>query len=363
MSQLFVNRRNDIQWLRAFAATEVALWHSDLVTKYFSPSTIRVFPYEPFGGIGVEIFFILSGYVICMQAPTYSSGYQFMLSRVYRIAPMYWIFTTLVIAAFLINPGWRLHGLEFDWSYLLSSYLLLPQERHPVLGVGWTLEHEMIFYAVAAVAMVLAGGLNLKVRVGTGLFLMALGWTGLIIGLGPDVYIWDLQLLSPFMLTFGFGWMMRLLHESGAVTPRLWFLTALIVGGAPVVLFASPETIELAFRFAVAAAVFVAVCALRPRFEANTAANRLMARVGDASYSIYLSHWFLLSISGKVLSSFMVPAWMDLPARVVVVTASIAAGYGIFALIEKPIDRYLRGSIKTSPPREHISGPARAAGV
>src|SRR5215475_10296197 len=91
-------KRNDLQWLRALAALEVVVWHSDLATKHFSPASLQTSIYTTLGGVGVELFFILSGYVICMQAPTYKTGAEFMIARIYRLLPLYWIFTSLVIA-------------------------------------------------------------------------------------------------------------------------------------------------------------------------------------------------------------------------------------------------------------------------
>src|SRR3954471_7672882 len=128
--------RRDIGWLRAIAATEVCIWHSDLVAKHFSSYSLQSSAlYAPIGGIGVELFFILSGYVICMRASSYRSGGGFLISRVLRLYPLYWLFTSAVAVAFLANDGWHLNGFEPSTERFLQSYLILPQVEYPILPV------------------------------------------------------------------------------------------------------------------------------------------------------------------------------------------------------------------------------------
>jgi exopolysaccharide production protein ExoZ len=336
-------KRNDIQWLRAIAATEVTVWHSDLVTKFFSSTHIHDSFYKPLGGVGVELFFILSGYVICMQAPTYRTGAAFMMSRLYRLTPLYWLFTTLVLVAYFVNPAWRLHGLDFDGLHLLKSYLFFPQQGPPVLGVGWTLEHEMVFYAIVAVAMVAVPTLHRQEKFGIAFLLAGLGLLGFVLGTGPSKLVWDFHLASPYMLAFGFGWFMRVLDEGtnghGKSGPVIAFC---LIALAAFVATNSVDAIVL-YRIAVAGAVFTAFCRWRAAFEASNPLNRVMGRIGDASFSLYLSHWFILSMSGKVLSHFALPASMDLGIRLSAIALCTALGYWLFVALEKPVDRYLRG--------------------
>ncbi|HJU33012.1 MAG TPA: acyltransferase [Hyphomicrobiaceae bacterium] len=360
-------KRNDLQWLRALAALEVVVWHSDLATKHFSAMHIQTSIYTVLGGVGVELFFILSGYVICMQAPTYKTGAEFMVARIFRLLPLYWIFTSLVIAAYFLNPGWKLHGLELDPMFVVRSYLFLPQQKDPVLGLGWTLEHEMIFYAIVALALMFLAGASRQWKLIVAFILSGLGFLGFLLGTGPSKQLWDYQIASPYMLAFGFGWLMRVVDENGGArasgNPLILFLLLLmgaltVAGGADIVLF---------WRMALAGAVFVTFCKLRSYFERNTLINRAMGRIGDASYSLYLSHWFVLSIAGKVLDHLNVPAQVDLPVRLAAIVACMAVGYWIFLVIEKPIDRYLRGSgrqkrtLHAQQPPDPMSVPGKIA--
>lgn len=337
-----VVKLNDIQWLRAIAAIEVIIWHSDLIAKHFSSWAIHESVYKPLGGFGVELFFIISGYVICMRAPVYKTPFDFMLSRIYRLFPLYWLFTTLVLVAYLI--GWNLHGLKPEPLHVLKSYFILPQQAVPVFGLGWTLELEMVFYAIVAVVALMAGGLNGRTKVGIAVLLGVLGLVGFIIGTGISKKVWDLHLMSPYLLAFGFGWMVRVVEEEGGWHKNAMLAVMFGLMFLPTYFIADPLDTPIVYRMAVAAGLFALFRYWRDIFEVRNGLNQAMALVGDASYSLYLSHWFVLSIIGKILGVIDPPAALDLPVRLFGVAASIACGVLLFLVLEKPVDRFLRGT-------------------
>lgn len=342
-------RRTEIQWLRAVAAIEVVLCHSDLLTKQFSASAIARSWYQPFSALGVELFFIVSGYVICMRVQPTDRGGGFLVSRMLRLYPLYWLFTSLAVLAYLLNPAWHLNQFTPDFVSMAKSYLILPQIGFPILGVGWTLEHEMVFYVFVAVMLATAGGGG-RARLGFAWLMAALGAVGLAFGglpnpliagapgAGPNALL--SHVFSPFMFAFGFGWLVRLLEgmtplEKGANALPFALLAA---GGFAL---APSWGVMPGFRLAIAALVFLGFILCR-RVFADNALNRLVWKLGDASFSIYLSHWFVLSAAGKLLGRFGPPGWLDIPVRVVGIALSVAIGLLFYAMIEKPLDRLLR---------------------
>jgi peptidoglycan/LPS O-acetylase OafA/YrhL len=113
------------------------------------------------GAAGVDIFFVISGFVMALSsrslAHKVSPGFEFLKRRVERIFPLYWIFTTLKIAIAIAIPASMVNGLGSTW-HVIGSYLLIPSmgssgTSFPILLVGWTLELEMMFYVVFAIAL------------------------------------------------------------------------------------------------------------------------------------------------------------------------------------------------------------------
>jgi peptidoglycan/LPS O-acetylase OafA/YrhL len=335
--------------LRGLAATEVVICHSDLVTKHFTSFRLAETSwYQPLLGIGVEVFFMVSGYVICMRAATHPSGGAFLFSRIRRLYPMYWIFTSLVVLAFLINPAWRLNNFDASPLSLLQSYLILPQWRFPILGVGWTLEHEMIFYAFVALMMVF-WSMEGRAKFVLPWLLAAFGFVGsLMVVLPPgqgsansEHSLWLAHVFSPYMLAFGFGWLVRCAEEMSPPA-RVLSLTMYVAVGVAAYLLSTGYGSHLVARLALAAAIFGAFIASRRLFEAEGLVNQLAWRFGDASFSIYLSHWFVLSGLGKIMGVLHTPSAASGVVRALAVGLCVVIGYGIYFVLEKPLDRWLR---------------------
>ncbi|MEJ7682684.1 MAG: acyltransferase [Segetibacter sp.] len=125
-----------IQFLRAIASLLVLQVH--------------LFPYLPFtnkffcGSIGVDIFFVISGYIIAesvVRLPATKPAANFLINRFSRVAPYYYLLT--IIAAALIF----IFSHKLDVVRLIESFLFIPDKRFdPTLYLGWSLIHEMFFY-------------------------------------------------------------------------------------------------------------------------------------------------------------------------------------------------------------------------
>ncbi len=130
-----------IQALRAIAATSVILVHIPFIGK---------------GAFGVDIFFVISGFIICYISSLNSD--DFLLKRVFRIVPLYWLGTFGVFLLALVVPAW-LNATTANLTDLAKSLFLIPYKREdggtfPMLFLGWTLEYEMFFYFAFGLALV-----------------------------------------------------------------------------------------------------------------------------------------------------------------------------------------------------------------
>lgn len=108
---------------------------------------------EQFGQLGVMVFFLISGFIITHVARSESPG-RFCIRRVFRIYPAYWLVIACIVGFGLFDSPFD-YSVLHDWTVILriatiTNYLHDPQ--HVVLGVGWTLQIEVMFYAVVALA-------------------------------------------------------------------------------------------------------------------------------------------------------------------------------------------------------------------
>lgn len=111
---------------------------------------------------GVDIFFVLSGFVIAMCVARYSSAPAFFWNRVLRIVPEYWFATTIYAALVIgLTVGFGIEGklsLQFLRENVACSYFFYTcKEAFPILSVGWTLVFEMYFYLVAGIVIFARG--------------------------------------------------------------------------------------------------------------------------------------------------------------------------------------------------------------
>jgi len=137
-----------LQIARAIAALTVAYEHSWHVTISFPEGTSYLLAF--IGRLpAVPFFFAISGFVICMIAakPNFRP-LQFLVRRGFRIYPL-WIVTTLVFLVLCrVALGYpERHSVGF-FAYSLT---LLPTDGYPFYNVGWSLQHEIAFYALATV--------------------------------------------------------------------------------------------------------------------------------------------------------------------------------------------------------------------
>jgi peptidoglycan/LPS O-acetylase OafA/YrhL len=335
--------RPDLDWIRCFAAFEVVVCHSDLAVKHFSNDLINQGWYPLVGGIGVEVFFVLSGYLMCLRVPHYRSSLSYLKSRYLRILPLYWIFTALVIVARLINPNWALSGHELTADVVLRSFLVLPQAWYPLLGVGWSLEHEVIFYGLVALLIAASARLT-EAPVWFGVALFTLGWCGIAGSVSPGDAAWYLHPLSALTTAFGAGWLYRC-YEASADGMVLRILGACLAASIALAALSDGENAVRVVRIAVAVAAFIFIVRLHGGIVRVQSANWVFVPLGEATYSIYLSHWFVLSVCGKALGRLSPPPELHLLIRAVAIALSLLVGLVIFRLVERPLDRWLRRGV------------------
>lgn len=154
-----------LQMVRALAAWVVVLHHIgfDFYGHDVASNGFWVF-FANYGSVGVDIFFVLSGFVIALIANSYTGRPGiFMIKRIDRVMPNYWFYTLLMTVSLLVLPVGTYFTTVFSAENALLSFLLIPHANlsgygnFPLLTAGWTLSFEMFFYFLFTLSLALVG--------------------------------------------------------------------------------------------------------------------------------------------------------------------------------------------------------------
>jgi exopolysaccharide production protein ExoZ len=342
---------NALQMLRAIAAMLIVVVHSHLVTKYaladYWPEgdrAFRVAHYPAFLNhlyLGVDIFFCISGFIMSLlihKLPSnIDSSFTFLANRVIRIFPPYWLFSILVVLAFVLSKGrWNFGGLSGDLSAdsirILCSLFLIPQNLFPVLGVGWTLVYEFQFYLLCSLCVILR--LNHRLLE----LLVPISILAVVLSLS-HVSVWHGYALSTFNIEFFFGALVYRLGKD--ITERFPIFQILLAVAGYILLSYTLDKNGLGEASTIARPIgggligmllISGLIGVDSRYSVSTSiAGRVLMRIGDASYTLYLLHWFVLSMMGKVIGFVpgapvaVVATWHILSIATAIVIAVIFA--------------------------------------
>ncbi|MEV5814294.1 acyltransferase [Streptomyces mutabilis] len=164
-------RLRALDGLRLVAALMVAAYHyggrGGAVAEAWGGSPARQFPtlhgFFAYGCLGVQIFFVISGFVICMSGWGRSVA-SYCASRAARLLPAYWVAVVLVTAVFAL-PVVAYDAVSPSDALVNLTMLQQPLGADRVLGVCWTLWVEVRFYALFALCVVLPGANRKRVVV------------------------------------------------------------------------------------------------------------------------------------------------------------------------------------------------------
>lgn len=330
-----------IQVLRAVAALMVVVVHCVVQLE----DRFNIKGALPFGwASGVDIFFVISGFVMTVSSQSLISAPHgmgvFLKRRIERIVPLYWIATTLKIVLVAVSPGIAINAIGSSW-HIISSYFFLPTLNsavpHPVLSAGWTLNYEMLFYLLFAIALGMGWPL-LRVLV------PALGVVSaaafIAHGRGPIL----LNSYDPIVLEF-LGGVLLAYATLAKKIPSAFVSVLMVVVGFTALLMnhVGDRSLLRVFVWGLPAlAVVAGAVGLEGRFGRRTPGWLLV--IGDASYAIYICHGFVLPLAGLLVQRLRVSGEVEVFLMVLLgVAIASAFGVAINLVVERPIMRYLRG--------------------
>lgn len=339
-----------IQVLRAVAALMVVLYHATTLLHARDSRYSHVW----LNGVnGVDIFFVISGFVMMISTtPLLTTAHPartFLARRIERITPMYWLATTVKVLALLAIPTLAFTGLG-RWWHVLASYLFFPT-RSPegygtVLSVGWTLVFEITFYILFAV--VLATRLPRLPTLAPVLIVLAFGAMIPFVARHGTLHFFannkQLEFLFGMLLAASIPWVRRIPVPIAIVLAVAGFLP-LLLWKLPLALFAFGGL----FLGVPALAIVTAAVVLESRVGHRM--PKWLLEIGDASYSIYLTHAFVLPIVVILFvrygghRPYILPLVLISSLIVATLTGDLA-----YRLIERPMLYWFKGRRRSAVP-------------
>ncbi|HVV95421.1 MAG TPA: acyltransferase [Hyphomicrobiales bacterium] len=323
-------------------------WTPPRAAESAYPYGSALVPFQPFhyGWLGVEFFFMISGFVIVMTLERCDSVGDFLRRRLARLWPSMLVCATLTLAVvdLLGEPKEHVGG----WSWLFSVLFVDPALPSRLLGIQaawvdpvyWSLWVEVRFYLVAAVAFLLFGRRFLPGWLLFQCAVVAINLVALRLG-GGAVKAVDLLLVPAYLPYFTMGIAFHAIFRSGrwGALPlaAIAVATAVAVLQAPT-LFAIEEVGGIG-PILLAHAAMLALFALFVRRSPLVApfGRRGWARLGQASYSLYLLHM----VAGVVLLRLLAAVLPPYAALAAVLALVIATALLLFRLVEEPAKRAL----------------------
>lgn len=348
-----MKRIESLDALRAVAALSVFFFHMKEL------GNARLGDFMWFGWVGVELFFVLSGFFIGMAvlSPREWHPLIFLQRRLRRIAPAFYV--SLVITVVLVNSWFLVHrtGWEIILKHLLMIHNIFPESAGAINGAYWTLGVEASFYL-----LMMVGAPLLRTRWRWGLVAawvaVCYGWRAWVVWYGPadgnerffiatqlpgmlDLFVIGVILawavtqrdwleraqphyrwLAPLLLAIGGVIVAFCIYQLAIFAGTFWFNSYAVIGWRTV----------LGLGFAV---IIVALMLFdhSPRFRRGLEVSGI-AYLGRISYSIYLYHIpVILSLQRAEVPGFPTSNWkMAVMMTAVMVLVSMVS----YHLVEKP---------------------------
>ncbi|MET9387314.1 acyltransferase [Streptomyces sp. NPDC002928] len=344
------DRLRALDGLRLLAALMVCMYHfagkNGEVAESWHQSPGHMFPtlsrVATYGSLGVQFFFVISGFVICMSSWGRTMG-AFFRSRVSRLYPAYWVAIVLITAAAYIMPV-VVRPLRSDELLLNLTMLQQPMGANRVLGVDWTLWVEVRFYALFALCVVWRGVTYQRV-----VLFCCLWTTAGVFARVADTPLTDELVMRDHAPFFIGGLALYLIHRFGSnmllwgivvmsfLLGQRYSVTALWHPGPQGDFHRNPHVIQVIVFLAFAT---VAVVALGWTRWANW---RWLTVAGALTYPFYLVHehlgWFFIRV---LYRGYGLPPYATI---VVSVLSLLLIAWLIHRLVEKPFGPRLKRAL------------------
>lgn len=306
-----------IQGLRGIAALLVVLWHA---SRYLGPygSGVGGQLFGPGGAMGVNLFFLISGFIMVHTTRNSDGSWRYVLEFAIKRATRIWPVWIAALAVFMLSHADTSFLTDpLQWTRLWHSLLFLPTAGapadtppvygFPILGVGWTLNYEMYFYAFFGIAMLFGrwrwaafcGWLCatlLLIPFLTGRLGVGADWSNFLSMSPSHDYGYSVRyvglMTNPLILVFVAGAVIGLIHRSRWVIEHVPLIKALVVAALLGVLvqYALPFRTGHGLREWGLSLVPLMLILIVASKRITLPTPGWLVYAGDISFSLYLFH-------------------------------------------------------------------------
>lgn len=333
-------RLHELDALRGIAAFVVMCFH--YTTQYSVDVGYAVAPdiTVPWGRYGVQLFFVISGFVIFLTLSRAGSIWDFAANRFSRLYPPYWACIAITFTVMLFNP---MRGINVTGGDALINLTMLQYwlQRPNVDSAYWTLAVELAFYCFISGLHLIGWLKKVEQWMTVWLTLIFLVHWGELSGIHLSPLIRTAAMLEHGHFFFA-GVLFYRMKNDGFTRVRWLLLLACIVAAWFV------RDVAHAASLIVASVLFAGF--ITGRLGWIIAAPLLF--LGDISYPLYLLHQ---NIGYAIISRMQQAGFTALPWLLVPVMASLLLATIVHRLVEKPSRRWLRDRWKRSTLRARLA--------
>lgn len=328
-----------LQALRALAALLVVFSHIRHKHMQFSEAPAQFMTAYDFGPYGVDIFFVISGFIIAYIRPpgfhSFSDITRFVTRRFVRVFPLYWLVSLIALAAWLYNPQ-IVNSSAPHLTRIWESFVLWPTNGRYLYQTGWTLSYEMYFYLLFALTM-LAGPLQ---RIVLPTFLALSICLGIALSPAKDTPIFYL-VTAHYLIEFLAGYLFCIIfRNSFHAYPRAGFV--FLVSGTTLILAKSVfggAVLEGIYYWGLPAILIVLGGLM---LEKAVRWPGYLTKMGDASYALYLTHSLVLAAMALVWYRLL-PASLasNIMFMLAAAPATLITAHLCHLIYERPVTHFL----------------------
>ena len=296
-----------------------------------------------FGEYGVDLFFVISGFIITVTTARNSSVSSFLRKRIIKIVPLYWIITSGYVLIELFAPSLMRWG-TFDVRHIVLSFLFIPhyhpdfpQTIWPVVIQGWSLNYELFFYLLFAIALAFSAIYRGWLTLTSLIFLVIVG--RFVHSTNPMTITYTNELL----LEFAFGIVIGEVYLYKPTHMKTLLLLSSICSILVVIASLAGVGLWRSVLYGTVGAFLLSLFVLLERTE-FLFRSAVLVIIGDASYSIYLTHAAVIASLRHIASYYGLNVsgpLTGLAALTVAVALSALFGCVIFVLFERPVTKRL----------------------